>query len=61
MIEYLKVADKQSLRLKKLTEDIIEASKARTGNIQAELTRINVSEMIAQALENMRTNSARLN
>lgn len=50
VIEYLKVADKQSLRLKKLTEDIIEASKAATGNIQAELTRINVSEMIAQAL-----------
>lgn len=48
--EYLDIVDKQSLRLKKLTEDVIEASKAATGNISADLANINVSEMIAQAL-----------
>ena len=50
VLEYIGIVDKQSLRLKKLTEDVIEASKAATGNIMAELTNINVSEMIAQAL-----------
>lgn len=48
--EYLEIVDKQSLRLKKLTEDVIEASKAATGNITAELANINVDEMIGQAL-----------
>lgn len=50
VIEYIDIVDRQSLRLKKLTEDVIEASKAATGNITAELTKINVSEMIEQAL-----------
>ena len=35
--EYLDVLDRQSQRLKKLTEDLVEASKASTGNIQAKL------------------------
>lgn len=48
--EYLEVIDKQSMRLKKLTEDVIEASKAATGNIKAELNEINISEMMSQAL-----------
>lgn len=48
--EYLEIVDKQSLRLKKLTEDVIEASKAATGNITVELADINVDEMIGQAL-----------
>ena len=48
--EYLEIVNKQSLRLKKLTEDVIEASKAATGNITAELANINVDEMIGQAL-----------
>ncbi len=48
--EYIVVAHKQSLRLKKLTEDLIEASKAATGNIQAELEEINVCEMITQSI-----------
>jgi signal transduction histidine kinase len=48
--EYLKVVDKQSLRLNKLTEDVIEASKAATGNINVELSSLNLSEMLAQSL-----------
>lgn len=48
--EYLNVVDKQSMRLKKLTEDVIEASKAATGNISVEMTDLNISEMLSQSL-----------
>ncbi len=36
-IEYIKVIDRQAERLKKLTVDIVEASKAATGNIDVKL------------------------
>ena len=47
--EYLEVIDRQSARLRKLTEDLIEASKASTGSItvNAEPTDINV--LLSQA------------
>lgn len=48
--EYIAIVDKQSMRLKKLTEDVIEASKAATGNISVEMGRLNICEMIAQSL-----------
>ena len=48
--EYINVAYKQSIRLKKLTEDLIEASKAATGNIEAKLEKINVCEIISQSV-----------
>ena len=48
--EYLEIIDKQSMRLKRLTEDVVEASKAATGNIKAELTTINIREIMEQAL-----------
>lgn len=48
--EYLNVVDKQSMRLKKLTEDVIEASKASTGNINVEIISLNISEMLSQSL-----------
>ena len=48
--KYLEVLSRQSDRLKKLIEDLIEASKASTGNINAELTKVNVSEIISQSL-----------
>ncbi len=48
--KYLEVLDRQSQRLKKMTDDLIEASKASTGNIAANLTRINVREIIDQSL-----------
>lgn len=35
--EYLEVLDRQSQRLRKLTEDLVEASKASTGNIPVSL------------------------
>lgn len=47
---YLEVLSRQSQRLKKLIDDLIEMSKASTGNIQAEITRIDAAEAVNQAL-----------
>ena len=48
--EYVTVLDRQSGRLKKLTEDLVEASKASTGNIPVALQPIVVNEIIHQAV-----------
>lgn len=48
--EYIEVLDRQSKRLKKLIEDLVEASKATTGNISVELTKCNLSVLINQAV-----------
>lgn len=48
--EYLLVLDRQSRRLKKLTEDLVEASKASTGNVTVNLEPIVVNEIIHQAI-----------
>ena len=48
--EYLAVLDRQANRLKKLTEDLVEASKASTGNIAVSLEPIVVNEIIHQAI-----------
>ena len=48
--EYLAVLDRQSKRLKKLTEDLVEASKASTGNVAVHLTPILVNEIAHQAV-----------
>ncbi len=47
---YTAVIHKKSLRLKALIEDLIEASKAGTGNIQLQLERINLCELVGQIL-----------
>lgn len=46
--EYLDVLDNKSQRLKKLTEDLIEASKASSGNIKLTMEKLNVKELIKQ-------------
>lgn len=48
--EYIEVLDRQSTRLKKLIEDLVEASKASTGNLSVELARCNLSLLINQAV-----------
>ncbi len=48
--EYLEVLDRQSKRLKKLTEDLVEASKASTGNMNVNIVRTNAREIIEQSL-----------
>ena len=48
--EYVAVLDRQSRKLKKLTEDLVEASKASTGNIAVNLEPIVVNEIVHQAI-----------
>ena len=48
--EYLEVLDRQSKRLKKLTEDLVEASTASTGNMNVNIERTNTREIIEQSL-----------
>lgn len=46
--EYLQVLDNKSQRLKKLTEDLVEASKASSGNIKLDIEKLKVKELIKQ-------------
>ena len=46
---YLEVLDQKSQRLKNLTEDLVEASRASSGNISLQLERINFVELVKQA------------
>ena len=48
--QYLEVLSRQSLRLKKLIEDLMELSKASTGNINIEMGYVDAVEAINQAL-----------
>lgn len=48
--EYLAVLDRQSMRLKKLIEDLVEASKASTGNLNLQLESLDFSMLLGQAL-----------
>lgn len=47
--EYLEVLDRQSNRLRKLTEDLVEASKASTGNLTTTLERTDLHLLLQQA------------
>ena len=47
---YLEVLSRQSGQLKKLIEDLMEMSKASTGNMHVDITAINAGEAINQAL-----------
>lgn len=46
--EYLEILDSKSQRLKRLTEDLVEASKATSGNIKLNIESINLKELIKQ-------------
>lgn len=46
--EYLQILDNKSQRLKKLTEDLVEASKASSGNIKLNMEQLNLSELLKQ-------------
>ncbi|MFA5340694.1 MAG: histidine kinase dimerization/phospho-acceptor domain-containing protein [Clostridia bacterium] len=48
--EYIDILKKQSARLKKLTEDLIEASKATSGVITAKMEKLNLKEILNQAI-----------
>ncbi len=47
---YIDVLDSKSQRLKQLTDDLVEASKLSSGNIEFELERLNLTELINQAI-----------
>lgn len=46
--EYLEILDNKSQRLKKLTEDLVEASKASSGNIKLNMEKLEINELIKQ-------------
>ena len=48
--QYLEVLARQSARLKKLIEDLMEMSKASTGNVTTQITQVNAAEAVHQAL-----------
>ncbi len=48
--DYLEVLDRQSQRLKKLIEDLMDMSKASTGNMPTDITRLDAVEAVNQAL-----------
>ena len=48
--EYIQVLDRKSQRLKKLTEDLVEASKASTGTLAVHREKIGMGQLIDQAL-----------
>ncbi len=60
--EYLQVLSRQSQHMKKLIEDLMEMSKASTGNLAVELTKVDAVETLNQALGEFadRLNTARL-
>jgi len=50
VVNYIDVLDRQSSRLKKLIEDLIEASKASTGNIQVNFAPCDAGILLSQAV-----------
>ncbi len=49
-LEYIEVIDRQSARLKKLTEDLVEASKASSGAVKLDMERVDVGELLRQSV-----------
>lgn len=46
--EYLNILDQKSQRLKQLTEDLVEASRASSGNVTLDIQRIDLKELLMQ-------------
>ena len=49
-LEYIEVIDRQSAKLKKLTEDLVEASKATSGAVSVNKETLNIGELINQSV-----------
>lgn len=47
--EYLDILERQSARLKKLTEDLVEASKASSGSMPVNIERVDLNLLLSQA------------
>ena len=48
--KYLEVIDRKSIRLKNLTEDLVEASKLNAGAIDFEMQQIDIVQLVNQSL-----------
>lgn len=48
--EYVKVLDQKSQRLKKLIDDLVEASKASSGNVKLNIEEMNLDELLKQVI-----------
>ncbi len=48
-LEYIKVLDDKGAKLKRLIDDLIEASKVTSGNISLDITTLNLSELCLQS------------
>lgn len=48
--QYIDVLNRQSNKLKKLIEDLIEASKASTGNVATSIVPLNIRELMEQSI-----------
>ncbi len=48
--EYIEILDRKSQRLKKLTEDLVEASKVSSGNVKLKIELINLKELMNQSI-----------
>ncbi len=46
--EYINVLDEKSIRLKALIEDLIEASKASSGNLSVDIQKVDLCELVMQ-------------
>ena len=53
--EYIDVLERQSKRLKKLTEDIVDASKASTGNVKMEIAPCKIGLLMSQTIGEYRS------
>ena len=48
--EYIEILYRQSNKLKKLTDDLIDASKASTGNVSVNITELDIIELFDQSI-----------
>lgn len=48
--EYIEILNQKSQRLKKLTEDLVEASKVSSGNVKLEIEEIDIKELLNQTI-----------
>lgn len=47
--EYVNILEEKSARLKQLVEDLVEASKASSGNLQVNAEKVDLHELVMQA------------
>ena len=45
---YIEILERKSQRLKQLAEDLVEASRASSGNVKLEIVTLNLNELVQQ-------------